>query len=56
MDADPMFFSALFDDSKLKTTTTGVYAQVFDAVSYGKMSADDGAKALYQGFMDVCKN
>lgn len=55
LDADPMSFSPIFDNAKLKGTSAA-YITIFDAVSYGKQSTDEGAKALYQAFMDVCKN
>jgi oligogalacturonide transport system substrate-binding protein len=55
MDSNPMSFSPLFDNAKLKGTSAA-YTTIFDAVSYGKQSTDEGAKALYQAFMEVCKN
>ncbi len=55
MDADPMSFSPLFDNAKLKGTSAA-YTTIFDAVSYGKQSTEEGAKALYQAYMEVCKN
>ena len=55
MDANPMSFSPLFDNAKLKGTSAA-YTTIFDAVSSGKQSTEEGAKALYQAFMEVCKN
>jgi oligogalacturonide transport system substrate-binding protein len=55
MDASPMYFSPLFDNAKLKGTSAA-YTTIFDAVSYGQQSTDEGAKALYQAYMEVCKN
>jgi oligogalacturonide transport system substrate-binding protein len=55
MSSDPLFFSYMFDNAKLKDTA-GAYYTIFDAVSYGKQSSEEGAKSLYQAYMDICKN
>lgn len=55
MDASPMSFSPIFDNAKLKGTAAA-YITIFDAVSYGTQTSEEGAKALYQAYMEVCKN
>ena len=55
MDANPVSFSPLLDNAKLKGTSAA-YTTIFDAVSSGKQSTEEGAAALYQAFMEVCKN
>ena len=55
MSSNPLYFSYLFGNAKLQGTS-GVYATVFDALSYGKQNAEEAGKNLYQAYMEICKN
>jgi len=48
-------FDPKFDDSSLKDSKNGAYADVFGGLSYGDYKIDDAAKTLYDAIMKVAK-